>query len=185
MNPRALLIIDVQQGLDEPSLGSRSTPEAESNINRLLNLWREHNLPVIHIRHCSTEPDSPLRPELPGYNYKEEATPMGGEKEFTKSVNSAFIGTGLEEYLRKEGFSSLVMIGMTTDHCVSTSARMADNLGFEVTVVSDATAAFERIGYDGKHYSADTVHTLNLVSLQAEFCTIRTTREIIQELAAG
>ena len=98
-----LLLIDVQQGLASPSLGQRNNPQAESNMARLLAAWRAHGLPILHIQHCSTEPDSPLRPELPGNAFKKEVQPKAGEPVFRKTVNSAFIGTGLEQYLRDKG----------------------------------------------------------------------------------
>jgi nicotinamidase-related amidase len=183
MRKTALLIIDVQKGLDDPSLGKRNNPEAESNIALLLSAWRKHELPIIHIRHCSVEPNSSLRPELPGNAFKEEAQPLPGEKQFSKSVNSAFIGTGLEKYLQAHDISSLVIVGLTTDHCVSASTRVASDLGFHVTLISDATAAFEREGYDGVLYSADDIHNVNLVSLDGEFCTVRSTEEVLKEIA--
>lgn len=183
MGKTALLVIDMQKGLDDPSWGKRNNPEAESNIALLLSRWRKQKLPIIHIRHCSVTPNSPLRPELPGNSYKEEAQPLPGEKQFSKSVNSAFIGTGLEQYLHDQGISSLVIVGLTTDHCVSTSVRMAGNLGFDVTLVSDATGTFEREGYDGARYSADDIHKISLVSLNGEFCTVRSTEEVLKEIA--
>ena len=179
---RALLIIDVQKGLAETSLGRRNNPQAETNMAALLAAWRELGQPIIHIRHCSEEPDSPLRPELPGNAYKDEVLPMPGEKEFTKTVNSAFIGTGLEAWLRENGISALVIMGLTTDHCVSASTRMASDLGFEVTLVSDATAAFERRGYDGVQYTGDEIHRVNLVSLDGEFCELCTSAELLDEI---
>lgn len=181
MGQTALLVIDVQQGLDDPSLGKRSSPEAERNIAKLLSRWRERNLPVVHIRHCSVEPHSKLRPELPGNQFKVEALPLPEERQFTKSTNSAFVGTGLEDYLKGRGISQLVIVGLTTDHCVSASTRTAADLGFEVTLISDATAAFERRGYDGVHYSADEIHNVNLVSLDGEFCTVRSTAQVLTE----
>jgi nicotinamidase-related amidase len=178
----ALLIIDVQQGLDDPSLGRRSTPEAESNIALLLSKWRRRGLPVVHVRHCSVKPDSLLRPELPGNAFKPEAQPLPGETVVLKSTHSAFVGTGLQDYLREQDISSLVIAGLTTDHCVSASTRMASDLGFEVTLVSDATAAFERVGFDGVLYSAEEIHKVNLVSLDGEFCTVRSTADVLSEL---
>jgi nicotinamidase-related amidase len=114
---------------------------------------------------------------------KDEALPLTGEKLFTKTVNSAFIGTGLEDYLRIAGINSLVVVGLTTDHCVSTSPRMAGNLGFDVTLVSDATAAFDRLGHDGTEYLADDIHKIHLASLNEEFCVVRSTTEILNEIA--
>ena len=183
MRKTALLVIDVQKGLDDPSLGKRNNPEAEANMARLMAAWREGERPLIHVKHNSTQPNSPLRPELPGNAIKDEVRPLPGEKQFSKTVNSAFIGTGLEAYLHEQDISSLVVIGLTTDHCVSTSVRMAANLGFDVTLVADATAAHERVGYDGVLYSAEELHKINLVSLDGEFCTVRSTEAVLKEFA--
>ena len=183
MSKTALLVIDVQKGLDDPYWGKRSNPDAESNIALLLSAWRKHQLPVIHIRHCSVRPTSPLRPELPGNEFKEEAQPLPEEKQFSKTGNSAFIGTGLETTLQENDISSLVIVGLTTDHCVSASTRTAADLGFTVTLISDATAAFDREGHDGALYSAEEIHKIHLASLHGEFCTVRSTEEVLKELA--
>jgi len=103
------------------------------------------------------------------------ALPQPGEPVYAKSVNSAFIGTTLEDDLRSRGLDSLVLVGLTTDHCVSTSVRMAANLGFAVTVVADATATFDRVSYDGASFDAEQMHQAALASLQPHavdfFCT--------------
>ncbi len=179
----ALLVIDVQKGFDDPCWGKRNNPDAESNIAMLLSKWRKKESPIVHIQHCSVEPNSPLRPDLPGNEFKDEALPLTGEKIFTKTVNSAFIGTELGDYLRSHGINSLVIVGLTTDHCVSTSTRMAGNLGFKVTLVSDATATFDRLGPDGIEYSADDIHKIHLASLNEEFCVVRSTAEVLNEIA--
>lgn len=175
----ALLLIDVQQGLDDPRYGARNNPDAEQRIADLLAAWRRAGQPVIHVQHLSLEPRSPLRADSPGHAFKAEALPMAGEPVFRKHVNSAFIGTELETYLRANGIGSLVIAGITTDHCVSTTVRMAGNLGFDVTVVEDATATFERRGPDGAHYSADLMHRAALASLHDEFATVRSTRDVL------
>ena len=178
----ALLVIDVQKGLDNPRLGPRNNPQAEQRIAELLAAWRGTGRPVIHVQHMSTEPQSLLRPGLPGNAIKDEALPTAGEPLFQKTVNSAFIGTDLEAYLRSRGIESLVMVGLTTEHCISSSARMAANLGFDVTVVADATATFGRRGYDGTQYSADLVHGVELASLNGEFATIRDSSDILADM---
>lgn len=181
MKKTALLLIDIQMGLDDPSLGKRNNPDAESNIGLLLAAWRQYKRPIIHIRHCSVEPNSPLRPELPGNAFKTEARPLPGEKQFDKSTNSAFVGTGLEDYLHEQSISSLLIVGLTTDHCVSATTRNGADLGFDVTLVSDGTATHERVGYDGVLYSAEDIHKINLVSLDGEFCVVRSTEDVLKD----
>ncbi len=182
MNNEVLLVIDVQKGFDDPLWGNRNNPDAESKIAQLISAWREKKLPIIHIQHCSVEPNSPLRPNQPGNEFKKEAQPVDGEKQITKTVNSAFIGTGLETYLKDQGISSLVVVGLTTDHCVSTTTRMAGNLGFHVTLVSDATATFDRTGHNGVKYSAKDMHDIHLASLNGEFCVVRSTKDVLSTI---
>ena len=175
-----LFLIDVQQGFDEPVWGTRNNLHAETNIARLLAEWRRLSRPIIHIQHVSVTPNSPLRPHQYGVEFKPDAKPLEGELVFQKHVNSAFIGTDLESTLRRENVTELVIVGLTTDHCVSTTTRMAANLGFQVQVVADATATFERTSYDGKHYSAQDMHDSALTSLHGEFATIVQTQDLIR-----
>lgn len=83
---------------------------------------------------------------------KAEVKPQDGEPLLQKHVNCAFIGTDLEQRLRAHGYDTLVIVGLTTPHCVSTTTRMAGNLGFRAFIVADATAAFDLVGHDGRHY---------------------------------
>lgn len=178
----ALVLIDVQKGFDSNYWGVRNNPEAEINIQRLLLHWRENKMPIVHVKHVSTEPESPLRPNQQGSEFKAEVEPLQGEHIEEKNVNSAFIGTGLEKYLRENGIDKVVLVGLTTDHCVSTTTRMAANLGFDTFVISDATATFNRTALDGKNLDADSVHEYALASLNGEFATIIDTATILSNL---
>lgn len=180
----ALLLIDIQTGLDDPRWGQRNNPDAEQRMLDLLLAWRTRGAPVIHVQHMSTSPGSPLRPGLPGNALKPGFAPLPGEPLFRKTVNSAFIGTDLEAHLRRAGIGALVCIGLTTDHCVSTTVRMAGNLGFDTVVVSDATATFDRTGPDGARHAAADMHRLALASLHGEFARVRTSAEVLADLAA-
>ena len=177
-----LLIIDVQKGFDEPVWGNRNNPHAEQNILRLLEAWRKSNRPVFHVQHLSLSPNSPLAADHVGSAIKEAVTPHEGELLFQKHVNSAFIGTDLEEQLKKHGYKTLIIVGLTTPHCVSTTTRMAGNLGFETYLVSDATAAFDLIGHDGQKYSAEEIHAISLATLNDEFATIVETEAVLLAL---
>lgn len=175
----ALIIIDVQEGLDDPKLGKRSNPDAEANIARLLSHWRANQRPIFHVQHMSTEPHSTLRPELPGNAIKPIVAPQGDEPIVQKNVNNAFVGTDLEARLRRAGIEAVICVGLTTEHCVSTTVRMASDLGFATYVVADATASHDRHGYDGAYYPPDVIHKAALLNLQDEFATILTTDDLL------
>jgi nicotinamidase-related amidase len=177
----ALIIIDVQDGLDDPSLGRRNNPDAENNMTKLLAAWRTNRRPIFHVQHMSTRPTSTLRPDHPGNAIKRIVAPQDDEPVIQKTVNNAFVGTDLELRLRKAGIESVVIVGLTTEHCVSATARMAGDLGFKTIVVEDATACHDHTGYDGVYYPAETVHAVSLVSLQNEFATILKTDQLLNE----
>ena len=177
----ALLVIDLQQGFDDSSWGRRNNPELEARVAELLAAWRAERRPVLHARHMSALPASPLRPGQPGNEFKAVAAPRPNEPVIEKRVNSCFIGTALDEHLRRSEIGGLVLAGLTTNHCVSTTARMAGNLGYAVWVVSDATAAFDRTGPDDVLYPAELVHAMALSDLHGEFASVIDTRTIVAE----
>jgi len=182
LNRPALLLVDIQQGFDNIDYwgGQRNNPDAEVKAGELLRLWRKKSLPVFHIQHCSTNRASPLHPSNAGNAICECVIPLPGEPVIQKNVNSAFIGTDLEARLDKDKISTLVIVGLTTDHCISTTTRMAGNLGYGTFLVADATATFNKRGFDGKNYAAELIHETALASLHEEFATIVTTDSIKQ-----
>ncbi|MCF0050665.1 cysteine hydrolase [Dyadobacter sp. LJ53] len=129
----ALILIDIQKGFEDEAYwgGSRNNPDAEENAKRLLDYWRFNQLPLFHIQHISANPDSKLSINSPGHDFKNIVKPLPGEIIIQKSVNSAFIGTDLKEQLDELGVKTLVIAGLTTDHCVSTTTRMAGNYGYD------------------------------------------------------
>jgi nicotinamidase-related amidase len=180
----ALLLVDIQKGLDDIEYygGHRNNMEAESNARRVLDFWRANDLPIFHIKHNSTNPNSRLVKGKPGNDIKDIVQPMENEPVIEKNVNSAFIGTDLQERLDQQGITKLVIVGLTTDHCISTTTRMAGNLGYETYLIADATATFDKIGWDGKRYAAELVHAIELASLHEEFAIILNTEDLIRQL---
>ena len=178
-----LILIDWQLGFrDLEYWGPRNNPQAEKNATRLLQHWRANGWPVMHVAHASTQENSVLRPGHPGHEFEDFACPRDGEPVYMKSVNSAFIGTSLEHDLRARNLLDLVFCGVSSDHCVSTTVRMAGNLGFRPTLVADACYAFERITPDGRAISAEAVHDAHIASLNGEFAQIATTDQILSSV---
>ena len=180
----ALILVDVQKAFGNIKYwgGQRNNPAAEIRASELLKIWRENNLPIFHIQHCSAYPTSLLHESNAGNAFNDLVTPIEGESIIKKKVNSAFIGTDLQTQLDTAKITTLVIVGLTTDHCISTTARMAGNLGYQTFLVADATATFNKKGIDGKKYSAELIHETALASLNEEFASIVTTDFIKQKI---
>ncbi|SDO50087.1 cysteine hydrolase family protein [Phyllobacterium sp. OV277] len=179
---QALLVIDVQHAIDDPKWGRRGQPEAEQHIARLLGAWRERRLPIVHIKHDSTDPQSPYRPGTEGNEFKSEVAPQVGEPVVDKRTNNAFIGTDLMDVLDELQVRSLVVTGVLLENSVDATVRMAANLGFEVVVPEDAVASIDRKDHQGKNWSAEDVHALTLSILDGEYAKISTSDAIIEAL---
>lgn len=182
MDKTALLIIDVQEAFNDRTWGERNNRNAEKNISKILDIWRKNGLQVIHIQHKSDDVNSLFHPNHKGFGIKGIVKPINDEPIFTKKVNSSFIGTNLDTFLKENGITTLVITGLTTPHCVSTTARMSSNLGFNTILVSDASAAFGIQDHNGKYYDAETIHSISLATMHQEFATIVTTEELINHI---
>ena len=185
LDPRhtALIPIDMQQGFDYPPWGPRNNPALEANGQRLLAAWREAGLTLIHVRHDSVIEGSPLQPSHPGNAFRAGFEPGSGEALVSKSVNAAFIGTDLDLRLRRLGIDCVLLFGISTDMCVSTSARVASNLGFATIVVGDATATFDLRDTQGRVIAAEDVACTHLATLNAEFAEVLDTDAVLARLA--
>lgn len=168
----ALIPIDVQRGFDYPPWGPRDNPHMEANGQRLLHAWRERGLPLIHVRHDSVIAASTLHPSHPGNAFRPGFEPVAGEAVLGKSVNAAFIGTDLDLRLRRMGIDTVVLFGVSTDMCVSTTARVASNLGYRTVVVADACFCFDLPDADGSVIPAEALSRAHLATLRAEFAEV-------------
>jgi nicotinamidase-related amidase len=183
----ALLVIDVQKAIDDPSWarsGARNNPAAEANIARLLAAWRGARRPIIHVRHDSTEAGSTYRPGQPGNAFKLQAQPLPDETIIAKRVHSAFIGTDLEARLRDADITAVVVAGVITNNSVEATVRTAADLGFDTYLVEDACFTFARPDAGGRLRSAEEVHDMSLANLSGEYCRVLTTEDAIASAPA-
>jgi len=182
--PPVLIVIDVQQGFLNPQWGPTDNPEAEDNIRALLALWRGKEWPIVLVRHDSQQSGSPLAPGQPGNEFQAD---IDGPHDLlvTKSVNSAFYGEpDLHQWLRGQGHTHVVICGLTTNHCCETTTRMAGNLGYRVSFVSDATRTFDRVHPDGQVIGATDIARASAASLQGEFAEVTTTAELCASITS-
>ncbi|MGZ2369429.1 cysteine hydrolase family protein [Ancylomarina sp. YFZ004] len=180
----ALLLIDLQKGFDDEAYwgGNRNNKDAEEKAAQILAKWRKLELPIYHIIHSSQDPNSLLHQSHSGFEICDQVKPVDGEPVIIKNVNSGFIGTDLKERLDNEGITHLVIVGLTTNHCISTTTRMAGNYGFETILIEDATATFDRVGIHGEKYTSEIIHQTTLANLKDEFAEILNTDQLLNKI---
>lgn len=181
----ALLPIDVQRGFDYPPWGRRDNPAMDGHGRRLLQAWRASGRPLLHVRHDSVAAGSSLAPSHPGNAFRDGFEPLPGEPVVPKSVNAAFIGTDLDLRLRRLGIGCVVLFGISTDMCVSTTARVASNLGYRTIVVADACQCFDLPDGEGGTIAAEDIARAHLATLRAEFAEVVDTDAVIAALTRG
>lgn len=185
MSP-VLLLVDIQQ---DYFLGGRmEVPGAEDSCQQaknLLALFREKDLPVVHIQHIATRQNAAfLLPNTKGIDIHGSVTPAPGEMIFQKHFPNSFRGTGLQEHLDSRGIKDLVICGMMSQMCVDTTTRAAFDKGYSCIVAHDACAA-RGVNFGGKDIPADQVHGAYMAALGAVFAKVLNTEQIIADFRTG
>ncbi|MBV1702958.1 MAG: cysteine hydrolase [Hyphomicrobiales bacterium] len=135
-------------------------------VGRLLQAWRAHDLTIIHTMECHRPDLSDLpaakrdrgEPKLrigeigpmgrilvagePGTEIIAALSPRGDEIVIEKPGKGAFYATNLSEILKSRGITQLVFTGVTTEVCVQTTMREANDRGYECLLVEDATESY-------------------------------------------
>ena len=182
----ALIVVDAQQGFDQAEWwGARNNPDCDANIEALVNQWRAHSRPVVFIQHDSADVSSPLHPTSPGNALKSYLT-ITPDALIRKSVNSSFHGTpDLNTWLQQQEINTIVICGITTNHCCETTARVGGNLGYQVYFAIDATHTFDRSDLAGGMVGAAELSRITAINLHNEFATVVLTQQLLAERATS
>ena len=178
----ALIVIDVQKGFDVGDyFGPRNNPAADGNIAVILEAWKEASRPIVIVHHDDTDLDSPLTPSHPGNALKPYVAAVEPSLVIAKKVNSAFYGTpDLHAWLQEREIGQVFIVGIQTNMCCETTARMAGNLGYDVFFVTDATHTFDLKSDDGDMMTAAELARGTSINLSGgEFATVVTTAEVV------
>lgn len=166
MKNTALVIIDIQNDyFSGGAFALDGVDIAAQKASELLEIFREQNLPIVHIQHENTKPEMGfMLPGSIGQKINDSVKPKKSETCFTKHYPNAFWQTELENYLNELNIQHLVIAGMMTHMCVSSTARAAMERGFLTTLIQDACAT-RSIEFDGEVISGKTVHKTALAEL--------------------
>lgn len=140
MKNAALLVVDVQNGLmgEGPYQGKKVL----ENIETLISICRKSSVEVVYVRHDGGK-GSDLEPGTRGFEICAQIAPQNDEKIFTKTYSSAFLKTGLKEYLEQKGIQSIILVGMQTEYCIDSTCKTAFELGFRVLIPEGAFTTFD------------------------------------------
>ncbi|MFC8450826.1 cysteine hydrolase family protein [Kitasatospora sp. NPDC057223] len=176
-----LIVIDVQQGFEDYEFwGPRDNPEAERRMVSVIEAWQSTGRPIVTVQHASAS--GALAPDTPGYELKPEVAGVKPDLHITKSVNSAFYGTpDLHAWLQARGAGQIVVIGIMTNVCNETTARMGGNLGYDVVFPIDAMHTFDMAGPDGETVPAAELTRATAAALH----TMRFAKVVTSEAVAA
>lgn len=179
----ALLIIDVQNDyFPNGKMELNNSTDAASKIKDLINHFRSRSMSIIHVQHISTRSGSTFfLPGTSGAEFHGDVKPIAGEKIIVKNFPNSFRKTQLNDYLKENNISKLVITGMMTHMCVDTTVRAAFDLGYECMVVGDCCAT-KTLTFNNKEVAAESVQNSFLAALNGVFSRVLKKDEAIELL---
>jgi nicotinamidase-related amidase len=173
------VIVDIQNdyfpGGAYPLVGPEAAAERAAE---LLAHFRASGEPIVHIQHVWDAPDATfMRPGTHGVEINEAVAPLADEPVLLKGSPNSFLGTDLEQRIRDAAVDDVVIVGMMTSMCVDSTVRAAADLGFAVSVASDACAAPD-LEFGDVRIAGDVVHSAFLAALADSFATVATVGEL-------
>jgi nicotinamidase-related amidase len=190
---KALLVIDVQESFAvRDTWQAVSNPDIVQDVSSLVAAARRDGDLVVWVLHSEPGSKTPFDPASGHVRLIDGLTPAEGEPVLTKTSRNAFTTTNLQQLLTGKGIRELVICGIQTEQCCETTARLASDLGFDVTFVTDATATFPiphrdappgrpiaEVLADPRTLPVDEVVARTEYALARRFATIRTVEQLV------
>lgn len=175
-----LVVIDAQREYVDGKLPLPGADAALSQIARLLEKARAAGAPVIHVQHKG-KAGGLFDPATPSFEIADRAAANSGETIVEKGLPNAFAGTNLKDAIDATGRKRLVLAGFMTHMCISSTARAALDLGFQTTVVADASATRDLpvATVEGEVLTADDLHRAELAMLADRFAIVCSTDQLV------
>ncbi|WLS79028.1 isochorismatase family protein [Erwinia pyri] len=179
MSNSVLLVIDAQQSFYHR--GYQETvemPAFERSLSALIGGCHVRGIPIVDVFHEEEEGpfsrDSGLVVRLPFLNHK-------AVKTVHKRVHNALTESGLQAWLQEQQVDHLIICGLRTEQCCETTARVASDLGYKVTFVTEATLTFPICHNRITLSIADIRHRTEAVLIN-RFASVQSVEECLQEL---
>lgn len=148
MKDTVLLIVDAQNIL----IKSRpyNMRDMIDNIKRLIKSARKNNIEIVYVRH-EDEPGTYFEKNTEGWEIYHELKPIDGETIFDKKLNSAFLKTGLKEYLDSKNIENIILVGLRTEYCIDATCKSAFDLGYNIIIPEETNSTFGNEYLSGKN----------------------------------
>ena len=177
---QGLLVIDIQRDYFPGGAYPLVAPEAAAEAaGRVLDEFRRHRRPVLHLKHVWDSPDATfMRPGTDGVEIYPRVAPVGDEPVIEKSEPNGFLDTDLSGQLQARGIEDLVVVGMMSSMCVDATVRAGADLGLKVTVVHDGCAAPD-LDFGDTHVPGTVVHAAFMAALADGYARVISADELV------
>lgn len=165
----ALMMIDCQKEYETGKLPLDGIDQSIAQITKLQEIARKTQVPLIHIQHYS---QGVFEEGQEGSAFIGAVKPLVGEAVFQKRLPNSFSNEELHPYLQKLGIKKLIVCGYMTHVCVSTTVRMAHQLGYQVIVVKGATGTRDLPTPNGEVLKAENLQLAVLTGLNDVFAQV-------------
>jgi nicotinamidase-related amidase len=196
---RALLVVDVQESFRQRRMwAASSAPDIADRVNRLVAASRASGDLVVWVLHTEPGTDGVFDPALGFVRLIDGLVPQDGDPVLRKTSHNAFTTTNLQQLLTLNGVGHVMVSGIRTEQCCETTARVASDLGYEVTFVIDATVtnpienpdaapgrSVEEVLADPTTLSVEQIIERTRYALSGRFATVKTVDDVVGEVAVG
>jgi nicotinamidase-related amidase len=175
----ALIVVDFQYEYFDGKMKIPDGLKALKEAKKLVDFAHKKGMTVVFVRHEGPA-DGPLFAKGSHFaDFHKDLSPANGDLVITKATPSSFVGTDLDAQLKKLGISDLIVTGLMTHMCVSSTARDAVPLGYQVIIPEDATATRDLATWDGKVIDHNDLQRAALAGVADVFAEIKTTQQVL------
>lgn len=172
LSEAVVIIIDMQREYLDGSVPLPHLQAAVTGAAQLIARAHAHKTPVIHVVNKGPKGNLLFNDEGPFYAELGDIAARKGESVVIKHLPNSFAGTNLQEIITRTGRKQLIIAGCTTHVCVSATARAALDLGYQSTVVANATTSRDLFDHIGNRIDAEIVKQVALAELRDAFAVV-------------